>query len=180
MTSTSQILHYRNWLNTAKRLFASSKIIFSSFQVRYNRAEGENTLIEDSEELLGLMLSYMLVISFAVENLLKGYSIFEYQKSKSLDSFKSVKDLENVLWGSKKSHDLNAIALSGNLEIVDTEKEMLKRLERYSIWAGRYHTPRNEHEIHELMKGKYEFKIISADQKLISNLFSKIEKSIFG
>jgi hypothetical protein len=178
MPTTSDLLHYNYWINTSERLRLAAEEIFILFETRYDKSSEMGTIWEDNELILGLMQAYMLTISFGVENLLKGYCIFNFQKSNSLISVKSVKELEKQLWGSKNGHDLLKISECGGLLLSADESKMLARLQHYSIWAGRYHTPKHEHEMRELMKGEFVFATYASERRLIATLFGKVKKRL--
>ncbi len=177
MPTISDKLKYNYWIHTAETLRMAANEIFRLFEEKYDNASEKNTIWEDNNLISGLMQSYMLTIAFSVENLLKGFCIYNYQRSNDLDSIRSLKELEKQLWGSK-GHDLIKIAGCANLSLSQNEAEMLKRIQVYSIWAGRYHIPKHEHEIKALVEGKFTFATYASDRKLIPQLFERIKDEI--
>jgi hypothetical protein len=177
MRTTVDLFHFNNWIQTSYRLNLAAQEIYATLQTKYDDANSKGDIWTDNDLFLGLMQSYMLTVAFGVENLLKGICIKNYQENCSLESLKSLSDLENAIW-KNSSHDLPRLAEISKLSFSTDEMDMLKRLKAYSIWAGRYHMPKYEHEIIDLLKGNFKFQILSEDRKLISTLYSKVKQLI--
>lgn len=77
---------------------------------------------------LGYVRAYMLLTGLAFENLLKAIALLRHQ---------SIKDLNQ-----RGGHGLVAMAEWLTLELAPAERDYLRRLEEYVVWAGRYPVPR--------------------------------------
>ena len=81
---------------------------------------------------------YLMLIAYAIENLLKGALIARDSAAMSADAkFQKHGFLPDVLCG----HDLLDLATELNLTLDPRATEALLRLERSSVWAGRYPVP---------------------------------------
>jgi hypothetical protein len=85
----------------------------------------------DEANRLGMLAysrGYMLLTGLAFENLLKAIALFRHH---SLNEFPR----------ARGGHGLTEIAKWLNLELLPAERSLLRRLEEYVHWAGRYPVP---------------------------------------
>ena len=75
-------------------------------------------------EKLACVRAYMLLTGLAFENLLKALGLLLHQSMKG-----------------RGGHGLLAMAESLTLELTPVERDYLRRLEEYVVWAGRYPVP---------------------------------------
>jgi len=80
-------------------------------------------------EKLACVKVVMLLTGLAFENLLKAIALSRHQ---------SIKDLNKRKRGG---HGLVAITDSLTIDLAPAEREFLRRLEEYVVWAGRYPVP---------------------------------------
>jgi hypothetical protein len=76
-------------------------------------------------QMLAYVKAYMLLTGLAFENLLKAIALSRHQ---------SIERLMKLRGG----HGLLAIAASLTLDLASNERDFLRRLEEYVLWAGRY------------------------------------------
>ncbi|MBL0335178.1 MAG: hypothetical protein IPP73_07610 [Chitinophagaceae bacterium] len=176
----SEILSYKYWIETAESLKLAADILIENFKIYFNKVDSDSSFLQENNRLLlnGLFQSYTLTLGFSIENLLKGYSIFCFQLSNDFTDVKSYYDIEKLLWKSKNGHNLIAIAQSADLQIFPEEEEFLNRLQIFLLWAGRYRTPKKEHDISLYLKDLFDLTIKSSDEAITSNLFNKIRNFI--
>ncbi len=107
--------------------------------------------VTEAEQTLSLMTTYRLLIGLSFENLIKGIlhaqgnKVIENGKFTKLFSKHDLKDLANKLDPSE-------------INITENEKNILKDLTPYVIWAGRYPLPRNKNDIIAKCHGSAEYK----------------------
>ena len=94
------------------------------------------------ETEFGIQRVYLMLMGFALENLLKGLLV-----SSSPDQYVR-KDDKLFDWG-KDGHNLVKLAQWAGLELSETEVDICRRLSRFSTWAGRYWFPRSVKEVGE-------------------------------
>jgi hypothetical protein len=98
--------------------------------------------------------SYFMIISFAVENILKAKYIQLYGRQCS-EKFYFVmasdlplnKKLKEIFPADLKSHDLYKLAKLVELDLKDNEEDLLRRLSHNATWAGRYPVPLNHRDM---------------------------------
>jgi hypothetical protein len=98
--------------------------------------------LEDLEEDLNyrestdLNSTYLLLAGFAIENILKGFSMLRHPDLADGDK----------LSGRLITHDLPSIAEQLHLVLANDESQLLDRLHRAIRWEGRYPIPLNQEE----------------------------------
>jgi hypothetical protein len=109
-------------------------------------------------EQLAYVRAYMLLTGLAFENLIKAIVLARHHS------------LSNLPRGG---HGLLAILDSLKLELAPVEKDFLRRLEEYVVWAGRYPVPRAAGTyITSEREGLLTFR--SDDPRLSETLFEKL------
>ena len=98
----------------------------------------------DPESEHGLHDVHMMLSSFAIENLCKGY----------LAGRLSLKEREDVKAGSlpeslRGTHDILDLVARTGMTLCDTEKELVKKIAQ-AIWRGRYPSPTSHKRIKRL------------------------------
>ena len=69
----------------------------------------------------------MLLLGYALENLIKAYLIFRFLKEHTIPRHSDLEFLEKNVWGTKKSHDLILLSQNAKLKLTDAEKDLLKK-----------------------------------------------------
>ena len=98
----------------------------------------ESHVAKDSRKLKSdeILSVYLMLIAFAVENLLKAELV-----RKSYSEFRQIFEASGKLPPLLKTHDLFMLAREAALTIRLEEEDLLRRLTRSAIWAGRYPLP---------------------------------------
>lgn len=156
----------QTWLEQAKLLKMSAEVI---------KAEIDNVLPLPQalpgvrERKLAYIQSFMLLNSLAFENLIKGIIIVRNPK-KLVDQQK----VNTMYWNIRKGHGIAALAKKNISQISQDEFQLLKRLEEYLCWGGRYPIPLNSGTYSNSQNPKNLLTYLSTDSALINHLFSKL------
>lgn len=114
------------WMEHSRELFRSARFLVEE------RKHAENEITHLFQAPIALMLG-----AYALETILKMVIVAEYGDTNGFnyDSIEAKDFLPTV-------HDLPALAERAKLRINKVDRSLLKKLTRYSIWAGRYPIPR--------------------------------------
>jgi hypothetical protein len=133
----TDLLSHSSWVRKAEGLLDSASLlepevasIWASLRERH-KATGSSKLKSD-----GILSVYLMLMAFAVENLLKAELVHKFH-SKFRQMFDSSGKLPPLL----KTHDLFILAQKAGLSMGIVEEDLLRRLTRSAIWAGRYPIP---------------------------------------
>jgi hypothetical protein len=127
-----------HWLRTARSLVASAKELEPQISDFW-----KNLCVHAKDQSIPLKADryqgpYYMLLAFAVENLFKaaiiGCSSLLLKERFQLDG-KFPKELQ--------THDLVELANKANFDFSVEEEDLLRRLTRHAIWAGRYPVPLN-------------------------------------
>ena len=125
------------WSQKSESLFHVASLLRDQLETHWSK------ILESKGKVLGppgmgdLQATYFMIVGFAIENLCKGELIRKNsedllnQMLKKLPKYVSTHDLEFLLEKMKFPFD------------GDDDRELLARLTRCSIWAGRYPVPAN-------------------------------------
>lgn len=127
----SQLLDPVYWMSYAEDLFASAAL-FDGILKEY--WDPKSTKKKESEKYIKV---HLMLLGFALENTLKAL-IVQDQRHTIEAEFNTKGKLPQIL----RSHDLIRLAERARLSMSDDgTKEILERLTRHSVWAGRYPVP---------------------------------------
>jgi hypothetical protein len=115
---------------------------------------------------LAYIHSFMLLTGLAFENLIKGILI---------GRDKTVVDQQKInsrLWNVRGGHGIAELA-KRVASVTSDESDLLRRLEEYLFWAGRYPLPLNS-DVY--FKGQNHLTFKTTDIALINQLFQKFEE----
>jgi hypothetical protein len=160
----------QSWVQQAERHFISSKVIYKEL----TKIIGKGGEIHDrlTDEFIGLMDSYFLLISLAFENLIKGLII-----SKKPD-FNITSELKPYKWESSGGHGIVEM-ISLNFKRTDeNENILLEKLQTFLIWAGKYRIPKSSEKYVNSKIPKIQHSIKSDDHIIAERLFIKIKNQI--
>lgn len=96
---------------------------------------------------------YFMLISFAVENILKA-KLIQSKQEEYKTNFREImssklplnKKLRSVFPDNLRTHDLYDLAMQAKLELKESEEDLLRRLSHNATWAGRYPTALNHRD----------------------------------
>lgn len=127
-----------HWLKSARALIASAKQLEPKVIELW---ENYRACLEDRNIQLKpdyYQCPYFMLLAFAVENFLKAAIVH-----KNSIRFKRKFRQDNKFPEELKGHDLIKLAQSANVTFTFEEEDLLRRLTRHAIWAGRYPVPLN-------------------------------------
>lgn len=125
-----------HWLSSARSLIASAKELEPNVIDYWDNLRAhtkDRTVRLKADHYQG---PYFMLIAFAVENYFKAAIVRENSWE-----FKQVFQVENKFPKELKSHDLTKLAMAAHLDFTFEEEDLLRRLTRHAIWAGRYPVP---------------------------------------
>jgi hypothetical protein len=120
----------QTWLAQANQLKMSADVIEVELRDKMARFQFEHGL---NEQLLAYLKSFMLLTGMAIENLIKGILV-------GRDSSLVNRELINKKLLPKGGHGISEGA-KRVISVSNSEHDLLRRLEEYLIWAGRYPMP---------------------------------------
>ena len=130
------------------------------------------------DKIRALLESNLLLLGYALENLIKGYLIFRFLKEHKIPRHSDLEFLEKHVWRTKKSHDLILLSQKAKLKLSDSEKDLLKKLTKYTTWKGRYHIPKSSNDIAENIRPGIGDTHTSMDGKIVEGLIINIKKEM--
>jgi hypothetical protein len=145
-----------NWLETAEGLQMSAKLSWDAFSSL--RRVPPN---EVREQMLAYTRSFMLLMAFSFENICRGIA--------SLVKPDGWKYLAN----RKGGHDL-VNTVPEFVTITEAERDLLRRLETYLRWAGRYSIPKKVNHYIGAVQSRSR-KIRSSDWDVSCQLFARLK-----
>jgi hypothetical protein len=170
MSFDSELYSHYYWHDTAKKLKYSSEVLSEKLSDIMSRENERSDIQEFHMNQLALFQSHMMLIGFALENLIKAVSIKQYtSQGNSITSFE---ELQKKVWKAKNSHDISEIAQNCNFLLTDDESDLLDRHTEFVIWAGRYHIPKSKSVYDDAFENsKLRRKI--GDHLIIDRIFEK-------
>ena len=166
----SEMFPHYYWFDTAERLKISAEVLFDKLSDLYDRKKRPENLFEWRKQQLAIFQSYMMLLGFSLENLIKAISIKSYtSQDKIIIDFKN---LQNNVWQVKNAHDLLTIAEKCDFILSDDEKNLIERHTEFLVWAGRYHIPKDKLKYDEAF-GQQKLRRKKGDHLLIESIFSK-------
>ena len=130
-----------SWRTAAKKLFMSAKVlephVLEMWESYRAASKGDGELKPDYHQGV-----YFMLIAYAIENILKAMIVrrFNYELKKS---FRENKKFPSLL----KDHDLMALCKTAGVSVNLEEEDLLRRLDRSSVWYGRYPAPLDYKEL---------------------------------
>ena len=140
MSYDPEMFSHYYWYDTAKRLKFSAAVLYAKLSELF---DPENEIIDIQEfrsNQLAIFQSHMMLLGFALENLVKAVSIKKYTEQGNM--ILSFEDLQKKVWKVNNAHDIAAIAKSCNFNLTADESNLLDRHTEFVMWAGRYHIPK--------------------------------------
>jgi len=133
---------------------------------------------ERNQNIRSLLETNLLPLGFSIENLLKGLLIYQYKKLYALPENCAFEFLEKNIWKIGNSHDLNRLSKNAGLELTNDEAKLLTKLTKYSTWGGRYHIPKDDVGISNVITPGEGDLHTSQDQTTIDHLIKRVKELI--
>ncbi len=154
------------WLESARRLKISADIIFSKLrQLELSKPSKQ----AERRKQEAFIESYMMLAGFALENLMKGIYFAENPGKITIE--------EIILKGwSHSGHGLVDLNIDFPVKFNQHQRELLKRLEQFTIWAGRYPIPKTSSKFVEFGETVFNFD----DAEIINDVFKQLENKLLS
>ncbi len=132
----SKVFSHIHWLRSANNLLASSKLLEPEILKVWKslRAHSKDRKVPIETDFY--QGPYFMLIAFAFENLFKA-SLVQKNSARYKANFRENSKFPKELEG----HDLLKLARKANFAYEQNEEDLLRRLTRHAIWAGRYPVP---------------------------------------
>lgn len=122
------------WIRTADSLLAAARLLEIEIEKQWSEVIVEDGRLISTSGRTDVHGAYFLLVAFALENFFKAARV-NAERPK----------LRNRLMTSippfLKEHDLLVLASAAKLSVSLSEEDLLRRLCRNSVWAGRYPVP---------------------------------------
>jgi hypothetical protein len=170
------LIRHDCWIEKAEELLAAARLLEEKL-LRFWAAVSPNK--EVPAELAGLgslQAPYFMLIAYAIENYCKAFLVRENEPQLRSRTFTKLPDYLN-------DHDLARLAGRLGLPLDVPEEELLARLTRCSLWAGRYPVPASPNgmrNVEEFSNGrKYLLAYFSApDLKRIHDFIERLRRHV--
>ena len=171
-----EIFQQAYWIQNCDRLkFCADTLIEKLLAIK---DENRINSLEQNYKIRALLETNLLLLGYAVENLLKGYLIYKFLKKGDIPEHADLTFLEKKVWETKKTHDLVILAKNCKLDFTGRELNHMKKLAKYTTWKGRYHIPKDSDGIVALIQAETGDTMTSDDTKIVEELILKIKNKI--
>jgi|GEM_PF-2822761 len=153
----------QRWLAQANQLKMSADVIEVELQDVMLRIRFEQGL---DQPFLAFLKSFMLLTGMAIENLIKGILV---GRNPSIGS----REVKRLLGKKKGGHCIS----EGAKKVINPSKseyELLRGLEEYLVWAGRYQMPLKSEDFLDSQRPENILGFSWADFELIDTLFDRL------
>ncbi|WP_290789767.1 hypothetical protein [Flavihumibacter sp. UBA7668] len=174
MKPEQEIFSPEYWQQNAERLLYSASALIEKLRIIQDDKELEADLFKWSSNIRSLLETNYMLLGYATENSIKGYSIFKYALSNELSERGDFKYLLNCVWRVKNGHDTIGIAGNAGLALTEKEKELLVKLQEHSLWKGRYHIPNSHQDILDTIKPGEKDSYKVEERLMVSELVGRI------
>lgn len=168
-----------HWLNSANSLLAAAKEIEPKVLEMW-----ENYQAHTQDSAIPLKADYyqgpyFMLVGYAIENLLKAAIV----RKKALDFKQKFRLNQNYFPSELKDHKLVVLAGKADFTFSLEEEDLLRRLTRHAIWAGRYPVPLqyNKTALSEIFSNGRKYSIGwfgESDIKRLNALVARIGESL--
>jgi hypothetical protein len=176
MNPRVEIFQQGYWIQNCDRLkFCADTLIDKLLVIK---DEERINSLEYNYKIRALLETNLLLLGYAVENLLKAYLIYKFLKNGDIPEHADLTFLEKEVWETKKTHNLVILAKNCNLDFTEKELNHMKKLSKYTTWKGRYHIPKDSEGIVALTQAGTGDMMTSDDTKIVEELIIKIKNKI--
>ena len=166
----SKTLDYTLWIEKAEHLLEVASFIEPRIREMWSEVQDGGFIKEH------YITTYFMLVSFALENLLKALYI-----KLNKDSVKRELEKKKKLPKTITSHDLYQLAKELGVAPMEWgEESLLQKISRSAVWFGMYPTPITPSQLDRFYKSKFEDLSIpfqsysSGDLKEIQNIISRV------
>lgn len=158
------------WALSAKRLKRSGDILFDAYEADLKSMSEETSPLD--LENLETVSSATLQFGLCIENILK--AIIIDKEPKTIDAGKLRK------WPGKTGHELPLLAKKADINLNETQLDLMERFTFFIDWAGRYPVPKSETKMVLKQLGLNRQFLPLPLQPFERELFNKLFDSLFG
>ncbi|MCH8479789.1 MAG: hypothetical protein LAT56_17890 [Wenzhouxiangella sp.] len=152
-----------SWFRQSWEMFEASKALYSVVSDREPiRSE------EDNYRRVGAMKGAMLLLGLSAENALKGALVSKSEPDLSKDRL-DPRHFHNA------AHDLSDVARKLDLDLTESQRDLLERLTIFVQWASKYQAPLRKSE-HEKARGRMKL-VYPSDYSLVEILISDLRNN---
>ena len=126
-----------HWISKANDLFLSAKVLEPHVLQYWTECEKASQMPQPRFPSDNYTGTYFMLIAFCVENYLKALIVRE----NSLIFKESFRNDQSFFPKALQTHDLFKLANNQGFQYTHEEEDLLRRLSRCAIWAGRYPVP---------------------------------------
>jgi len=159
-----------SWVQKAERHLIPANIIHKEL---VNHLHGKHEIPDElTDMVMGLIDSYMLLLSLSFENIIKGLIV------SIKPDFIDTDELKIYKWGTHGGHGIVEM-LKCNFKSLDSiDSDLIERLQTYLIWAGKYQIPKSPDKYVSSRIPKIQKMYRENDNITAERLFNKIKRQI--
>lgn len=163
-------LDYRTFTYKAQVLkYAADQNLNLFLQQFRKRERGSNEY-----KSVALYNASMLLYAVSVENLLKGFGLFQDRELIKTGNIQSYKDFMKRWKGNGNGHSFSKLIDFYKIEITEEENIVLLELQNFSVWAGRFPFPLDVQKIENFEKNLLSpGKLNAKYEKILESFFER-------
>ena len=144
------VCNSERWIFTAKKLLASASLVEPEIIKRWKSIhdsifKGESDNVNDEFSAHHFQSVYLMLVAYALENLMKGYLIDRDKESLRREILSKAR-----LPSALVTHNLTTLASQCKLKMTVEEQVVFRRLSKHSNWIGRYPFAKNYRDFFHL------------------------------
>jgi hypothetical protein len=126
---------------------------------------------------LGILFTLIFLTSNIIENLVKARSLYNLKKENLLKTYPTLKMVKDNYWKCN-GHEILRIANNSGIQLEEGELELLKTLEPFFVWGGRYPHPFKRDDYVRINKGNNKEYYSTKTPKIIDGMFKRFAEEM--
>jgi hypothetical protein len=106
-----EIFQKAYWIQNCDRLKYCADALVEKLLIIKDESPREQNPFKHYDKIRALLESNLLLLGYALENLIKAYLVFRFLKEHTIPRHSDLEFLEKNVWGTKKSHNLILLRL---------------------------------------------------------------------
>jgi hypothetical protein len=131
---SQRLLDSTGWIRCADSLLAAARLLEVEIEEQWSHLKVDQGQIVATSGRTAVSGPYFLLVAFALENFFKAVLLNAERPTLRNKLISSIPAFIN-------EHDLLKLASAAKLSVFPEEEDLLRRLSRNSVWAGRYPVP---------------------------------------
>ena len=131
---SQRLLDPRGWIHSADSLLAAARLLEIEIEKQWSEVVSEGGQIVSTSGRTEVHGPYFLLVAYALENFFKAARVCAERP-------RLRNRLITAIPSFLKEHDLLNLSSAARLSVSLEEEDLLRRLSRNSVWAGRYPVP---------------------------------------